>query len=215
MNAKLQTQRPKPEEFIDFRLCGDGTHEHRVYQWLRGQSAFQRAQGKFCRLKTGKAASAGIEHGSQADQALLEFAQHIAYCLGHYFDESTSKVWTGPGRDRLRAAREYDAALRWLKKGFGPYDRESKEQLGELLRSGRKYLLAKHVSAGFRLKGGAYRPVGMLIRELAVHLKYFDIPRATLTDIILDLVDLVDVTEALASRKTVERHVKAVQTNST
>lgn len=211
MNAKLQTQRPKPEEFIDFRLCGKGAHEHRVYQWLRDQSAFQRAQGKFCRLKTGKADSAGIEQGSQADEALLDFSQRIAYCLGHYFDESASKVWKGPARDRQRAAREYAAAVRWLKKGFGPYDRESKEQLGELLRSSRKYLLGKHVSAGFRLKGGTYHPVGMLIRELTAYLEYFELPQASLTSVIIDLVDLVG---EIVDAKTVQRHVKAVRSSS-
>ena len=211
MKAKLQAQRPKWAEFIEFRLCASGAFDHAVYKWLRGQAAFQRAQGKFCRLKTGKADCAAIEPGSEADQALLEFAQRVSYCFGHFLNETASHIWTGPAKARKDAARDYSRMLSHLEKGFGPYDQESRDQLKQLLIAARDYLLGKHLSSGFRLKGGSAQTAGILIRELTAHLEYFELPQALLTSIIIDLVDLAG---EIVDPKTVQRHVKAVRSSS-
>jgi len=122
-------------------------------------------------------------------------------------NETTGKVWKATSaRDRAAAASDYGRALDWCRGGFGPYAQEDREKLEGLLATARDYMLGKHLSPGFRFKGGRWRPVGMLIRELVVFLDIFDFPSRSLNPVITDLVSIVadDV-----DVRTVQRHVNA------
>ena len=221
MKQKHHPQEPSADDFIDFRLCKEGAFDHHVYKWLRAQASFRRAEKSACssqyfqslkpgsRLKLSRKTAVVIDDPRLLQQELLEFAQWVSYCFSHYIRECQSKAWDGSAsQQRERAARAYCLALVWSRRGFGPYAVEDQKKLEQLLTAANDYLLGKHLSKGFRMKGGDARPIGMLIRELATYLDSFEIRPPLLTSIIMDLVSIV-ATDSLNER-TVQRHLKAI-----
>lgn len=219
MNHKHQLKQPTAVDLIDFSLCGRGAFDHSVYKWLLKDTSFRQAASKVSRsgyfqsLRPGnmlKLANAGeimVEPGLHAVE-LLTFAQRVSYCLGHYYKAKVSPVWKGSAsRRRESAARAYKLALRFVNSGFGPYAEEDQRKLVELLSTAQDYICGKHLSTGFRLKGGAARPVGILIRELVIYLDYFNLRPPLLTSIVTDLVSIV---EPEVNERTVQRHIKGL-----
>jgi hypothetical protein len=210
-------RRPDPHSFIDFRLCKHDPRSHPAFAWMLRNADYRKAEATFkasayyVGMAPGK--KLAVESGTVIAQpgmqeiALVEFAQRISYCLGHFFEESASDVWAGSHRNRQRAARDYGTALRWLQKGYGPYGRDSKAELAQLLTATSEYLRGLHLSKGMRIKGGSTRTAGVFIRELAVYLQYFDLSERAANSIVSDVLILAGA--PAIDPKTIGRHVKA------
>lgn len=219
---KGQPKQPSANDFIEFSLYGGDHQTHPVYKWLSARRSYQDAERKFSRsdhYKSLRPESLRLDHvmlqklpmqpGLQQTE-LLDFAQKVSYCFGHYYAERDRPVWRGSSsRERKAAGKTYQSALDWSCKGFGPYVEEDRRRLEELLQSARDYVLGKHLIPAFRLKGGNTRQIAMLIRELAAILNIrFNLQPPLLSSIIKDLCG---VTGERIGSKTVQRNIRATK----